>query len=75
MIIPILRHRDNCPGTITCKICERKGCGGCIRTKRAAIESNRPETEGMCVICHGLYKENEILLYPPKESILKGWDA
>lgn len=62
----MLNHRIDCPGDLTCKKCGRKACRDCIHGK----ESN-PKNEGLCVICSGAWKKNEILLHPePKE-----WDA
>ena len=61
----INHHREVCIGDKICKICGRKGCGGCIHTRSRALQAQRPEIEGMCIICSGLYKEEEILLFPP----------
>ena len=75
MGVRVLKHIVKCSGTITCKVCGRRGCIYCIRTRVASRIARKPETQGMCLICSGIYKEDEILLYPPKESVAKGWDA
>ena len=62
----ITNHKDVCEGDKICKICGRKGCANCISYATNITHG------GKCVICAGLYTEDEINLYDKPDKI---WDS
>jgi len=57
-----INHLSVCRSSKICKKCGRIGCSGCIFT-----ETTTPE-KGLCVICSGMYTEDQISLHPPVDK-------
>jgi len=66
-----LDHLPVCRRNRVCKKCGREGCDGCILHNDYHRESDYmypPEKVGLCVICSGMYTEDEISMHPPKNQ-------
>jgi hypothetical protein len=59
-------HLKNCAGNLTCKVCGRRGCTGCIYTGQPG------DRHGKCLVCAGTYHEGAYILHPVPN---RDWDT
>ena len=69
----VINHRLRCLGNMICTKCGRRGCNRCLYTEDDERNNECISNKiGLCIICAGTWKEEDINLYQPNSG---EWDT
>ncbi len=63
----MIDHASVCRGDLTCPRCGRSMCGGCVTKDSKNQLPHNAGHDGECLICSGMYKEEDIALWPIRD--------
>lgn len=63
-----LNHRSVCRGNLVCPRCGRKMCEGCVTEDKKGEMKHGKGHKGECIICSGMWKEEDVILHPAKRK-------
>jgi len=60
----MVNHTSVCQGDLVCPRCGRRMCQNCVTTFKFDTLPFNEGHEGECLICSGMYEDDEIGLFP-----------